>query len=534
MKNSQSKVHAAFAAVLVGLFVIGAVQGRRIDGITDAEAFYRWMLQAATNYRLEGTLEYIDTARVDEPLDDEFFAEVSAAAEQVLPEVEVDEEDRNDAGEAYSKLIRAVRHELDDDLWAFARSSASDELRQTFKEYQQENLLQSTTQQLDTSSLYEDSDEGRYTVGVSSLFFGFRKVAANLLWLEVDKFWHQGNMHRMVPMMRTTVALDPNFVDAYLLGAWHLAYNIPAKLEYTPEPLKEFHPKYGKRLGLQEVWFYVATDFLKDGIRNNPRDYRVYFDLGYAVYDVKLQDWPNSIRYLREAMHHRHDRWVPRRLAMSLMRNGQYEDAIAGWEQYLEKFSTNPVANYFLQVNRAYLHEAYAEEARECAGFADAAAESARVRAEDARSSGNDTLVRQLDAEAARAEQIAREMRARGEEEMLGAQGIWTDLTLANADELATARLLRIEALNLIEEDRPLEALQALYEARWKVSSIWDEANQMIIDIKQDNAGLPGFELTTSEKLAVEREKEAEQFRDPADEPQRINRLDCEFREADL
>lgn len=114
---------------------------------------------------------------------------------------------------------------------------------------------------------------------------------------------------------------------------------------------------------------------------------------------------------------------------------------------------------------------------------------------------------------------------------MLAAQGIWTDLTLANADELATARLLRLEAVNLVEEDRPLEAIQALQEARWKISSIWEEANQMIIDIKLENAGRPGFELTTSEKLEVEREKEAERFRESEDEPDRIYRLDCEYRE---
>lgn len=531
MRKTQPKVHAAFAAVLVGLLAVGAVQGRRLDNITDAEAFYRWMLQAATNYRLEGTLEYVDTARTNEPMDDELFQDVSAAAESFLPEVEVDEEDRGDNGELHSKLVRAVRHEHDDALWAFARSSASADVRQKFHEYQEDNLLQSVTQQLDSSSLYEDSDEGRYTVGVSSLFFGFRKVAANLLWLEVDKYWHQGQMHRMVPLMRTTVALDPNFVDAYLLGAWHLAYNIPAKLPYTPEPLKEYHPRYDKRLGLQEVWYYIATDFLKDGIRNNPRDYRVYFDLGYAVYDVKLQDWENSIRYLREATHHRHDRWVPRRLNMSLMNAGQYEEAIVGWERYLDQFPDNNRGEYFLRANRAYLHEAISEEARECARLARAAAESARVRAEDARSSGNTELVERLQAQAAEAERVAREMRAKGEQEMLEAQGIWTDLALVNNDELATARLLRIEALNLIEEDRALEAILALEEARWKVNSIWDEANQMIIDIKQDNAGKPGFELSTSEKLAVEREKEAERFRDPDDQPKQIYRLDCEYRE---
>ena len=80
----------------------------------------------------------------------------------------------------------------------------------------------------------------------------------------------------------------PNFVDAYLLGAWHLAYNLTAKLPETPEPMKVYFPKYGKRLGIKQEWYYIATEFLKDGIRKNPRDYRVYFDLGYGIYENKL------------------------------------------------------------------------------------------------------------------------------------------------------------------------------------------------------------------------------------------------------
>ena len=37
-------------------------------------------------------------------------------------------------------------------------------------------------------------------------------------------------MHRMLPLMKTCVTLDPGFVDAYLLGAWHMAYNATASM----------------------------------------------------------------------------------------------------------------------------------------------------------------------------------------------------------------------------------------------------------------------------------------------------------------
>ena len=129
----------------------------------------------------------------------------------------------------------------------------------------------------------------------SICFSGSEKSRRNLIWIEVDRFWHQGNMYRMITLMRTCVALDPHFIEAYLIGAWHLGYNATAKMQDTPWPRREWDDRYNVCLGEKERFYYYAIDFLKDGIRRNPRNYKLYFDLGFSLYKQKLEDYPNAV-----------------------------------------------------------------------------------------------------------------------------------------------------------------------------------------------------------------------------------------------
>src|SRR5690606_4545643 len=112
--------------------------------------------------------------------------------------------------------------------------------------------------------------------------------AANLVWLEVDRYWHKGQMHRMLPLMKTCVTLDPEFIDAYLLGAWHMAYNATASMSDTAWELRNYDALHEAWIGDKERYYFYGVDFLKDGIRKNPRNYKLYFDLGFSIYEIKL------------------------------------------------------------------------------------------------------------------------------------------------------------------------------------------------------------------------------------------------------
>lgn len=516
----------AIGALLILALTVAAIQGRRVNALMDAESLYRWLLNSATQTRLGLSLEFEESSEFAEAMDDELYAKASALAEQALSNVPIDEEEDYDAqGELFSALIRAARLELDEEIWAFTISEAAAELRKDYLQYRLEGRLQSLGTQISTADIY-GQDEQVYGVGVTSLFFGFRKIAANFLWLQVDKFWHQGQFHRMVPLMRTCVTLDSTFVDAYLLGAWHMGYNIPAKLPETPEPLKEWHPKYKVRVGLKEEWYYIASDFLKDGIRKNPRDYRLYFDLGYAIYEIKLDDHANAVRYLDEAIRHRHDQWVPRMLYLALMRNAQYEDAIEGWIDYLKIFPENVAGQRFVQVNRGLLAETISQEATRCARAAENAAKRLTSEATQARAANEESQADSLDAQAQQATKVADEMGELSVEELQKALAIWNALNKNTKDSLATARIQRFIAIGYANEGRYLEAISELEVARWDELSFFNEATALILDIKLE----AGYSLSVSEQLFQQREMEAAPYREEVIQKPRV---ECVY-EADL
>ena len=357
-------------------------------------------------------------------------------------------------------------------------------IRDSFLAYRDAGLLQSVGTQFNVAQLYGSNDQS-FGVGVTSLFFGFRKLSANFLWLQVDKYWHLGQVHRMVPLMRTTVTLDPNFIDAFLLGAWHMAYNITAKLEMTPEPEKKWNPKYNRRLGRREEWYYIAADFLKDGIRKKPRDYKLYFDLGYGIYDQKVQDYNNAVRDMDAALDHPHKRWVPRMLYRAQTKNGQFEDSTEGWHDYLDIFPDHPVALREIRTNDALVAEATADEAFDCAEASTAAAEMAWDAARKARDNNNIAQAELYENAALEAERAAQDMNDLAHLQLAAARAIWTPMYEEENDAQAEAHLARLDALRYLEnEDGYWEAMAALEKAKWAYGGMFAEASEMTMEIK--------------------------------------------------
>ena len=461
------------AIAFVIFLALGAVQGRRLNHLRESESFYRWLLSQAIQERVLGDDQDPDAPKL---MDRELLDEVSQAAEPLLSNVQVTGSDVAADGKPLSRLMLLARDgQHDTEIWNIARSKELSQQRGKFLQYLRERKLTSVASQFDAKANYAS---GGASVGLGNIVFGFRMLAANLVWLQVDKYWHQGMTHRMIPLMNTCVTLDPQFVDAFLIGAWHLAYNITAKMPDTPEPLKKLHPKYKVRLGQKEIYYYMAVDFLKDGIRKNPRNYKLYFDLGFSVYKQKLKDYANAVRYLSEAMRHRHDKWVPRQLYICMELNGQYEEALVGWKDYFSKYPDNVNAPRFITRTEGMIKEAQAKRLSE-----EAATEQDAAKAD-----------------------VLRQQSAQAKEE---ARKIWEKMIADyREDPFAQGRLLRMKAMDLIREERHLEAVAILEHARLLSSDFFEEASWMIIDAKK-KAGIP---LSVSEKKAVERKQEAERF----------------------
>lgn len=443
--------------ILLAVFTaIGAIQGQRLDRLFEADAFYQWMVAAATNERFN----WEEAADHDDPA---LYKEVVAATEPMLDKAVI-----TDSEPGLSRLSLAIKERENDGLiYGLAKSHTLDPLREQFLDKLRDDKLYYT--QTVSYKKVIGGMEGQGSVSIFNLFFGFRKVAANFVWLQVDRYWHMGHLYKMVPLMKTCVLLDPNFIDAYLLGAWHLGYNATAQIEFTPMPLRVWDDKYQDCIGEKEKYYYLAIDFLKDGIRNNSRNYKLFFDLGFGMYREKMDDMENAILYLTEAVRLPHERWVPRMLYKCLEEDGQYEKAMEGWKINLERFPDHEVTLRSMDRIRGLMAERHAAEALEAAKATSDMSE-------------RDRLV----AESKEATEEARE--------------IWT----AMDEPYANGRRLRLDAIDDAEKGNYMEAVALLDKARFESGSLFEELSDLIIKFKQAG-GLP---LSVTEKKQLIREEE--------------------------
>lgn len=457
MRNFPNLALAAIFAVLV---LFSGRLGDNIHQIRESEAFYRWILAASVDEDLfkNAKTEYKDFA---------LYQDVRTVAEPLLPEP-TNEAQRK--GSKLSLLARDTKYEHD--LFQVAQSEALAAQRESFVGYARNS-------QLEFARNIQYAEAQASGVNIFNIFFGFRKVAANFVWLQVDRFWHMGMMHRMIPLMKTCVVLDPNFVDAYLLGSWHLAYNVTAKMPETPTSLKKWHTDFQVCVGEKETYYYIAAEFLKDGVRNNPRNYKLYFDLGFAVYNEKLGDYANAVRYLSEAVQQPHERWVPRMLFKSLEQNKQYADARAGWLEYQQTYPDTPGAVDTAARAIERLDGLIAEQKAE-------------------------SLMQESNALAATDPAKAAELRQAADKAIEEARAAYTKM----AESFAIGRLAIIDARVLAQEGRYIEAIALLDRARWENSNdnYFTEASNQIIAYKQ--AG--NIPLSLSERKAVLREADGE------------------------
>ncbi len=62
----------------------------------------------------------------------------------------------------------------------------------------------------------------------SFILSGFRGIGADLLWLNIEEYWHSGQHYKMLPLLESIAWLQPRYVTVWAVGGWHMAYNIYA------------------------------------------------------------------------------------------------------------------------------------------------------------------------------------------------------------------------------------------------------------------------------------------------------------------
>ncbi|HEY3284528.1 MAG TPA: hypothetical protein VGN26_19835 [Armatimonadota bacterium] len=146
---------------------------------------------------------------------------------------------------------------------------------------------------------------------------GFREVAAGLLWVKADDYFHSGRYDEIVPLLYIVTWLDPHQLEVYSTGAWHLAYNLGDQ-RLIPEAVK----------------------FLKKGIEDNPSVYDIYFQLAWLNYH-KIRNYPEALKWgeIAETKQNSDDPkkplpyWVPNFVCHMMEKSGMYAQSIERWKK---------------------------------------------------------------------------------------------------------------------------------------------------------------------------------------------------------
>jgi tetratricopeptide (TPR) repeat protein len=148
---------------------------------------------------------------------------------------------------------------------------------------------------------------------------GVRQLAASLLWIRTDDYFHRGEYRPILRLVRLITTIDPHQIDVYATGAWHMAYNFMDK-RLIPEGIK----------------------FLEEGTRNNPTVYDLFFEAGYTHMD-KTKEFPAAIDWYTQAATKKttegkeRPMYVDFQLAHAYERAGDIDRTVKQWEANLER-----------------------------------------------------------------------------------------------------------------------------------------------------------------------------------------------------
>lgn len=141
---------------------------------------------------------------------------------------------------------------------------------------------------------------------------GFREMVAGILWVRADDFFDTGNYDAILPIIRLVTILDPKQIDVYTTGMWHIGYNFTDTDERSD---RRYIPS--------------ALALGKEGAKQNPETYEMFFELGWMWFNKVDEDYPQAVKYFQEAA--AHNDAPPARLhllSVAYQRNGQVDKAL--------------------------------------------------------------------------------------------------------------------------------------------------------------------------------------------------------------
>jgi hypothetical protein len=117
---------------------------------------------------------------------------------------------------------------------------------------------------------------------------GFRGLLADALWVRASRLQDEGNVFEVAQLTEWITQLEPRSPEVWSYHAWNLAYNIASLF---PDPADRWR------------WVNNGIRLLRDrGIRSNPRDSRLYWELGWLYADKAAGRWDSAQLYYRASL----------------------------------------------------------------------------------------------------------------------------------------------------------------------------------------------------------------------------------------
>lgn len=114
---------------------------------------------------------------------------------------------------------------------------------------------------------------------------GFRGLLADVLWVRAADLQEQGAFFEVAQLANWITRLEPRYPEVWSYHAWNMAYNITA---VVPDPGDRWH------------WVMNGVHLLRDqGIPSNPRDPKLYWELGWLFYDKVGGRWDEATLFYR-------------------------------------------------------------------------------------------------------------------------------------------------------------------------------------------------------------------------------------------
>jgi hypothetical protein len=132
-------------------------------------------------------------------------------------------------------------------------------------------------------------------VGFIAALSGFRAMLADFLFIQAHAAWERTEWGRVLFLFRQVTALQPHVPFFWDMAAWHMAWNASAAAINDRS-----QPRQALRVKAQREYFAIGKDFLERGIKNNPRNPKLYETLA-ILYRDKYNDHARASEFFRKA-----------------------------------------------------------------------------------------------------------------------------------------------------------------------------------------------------------------------------------------